>query len=148
MMISEMVLIFMALLWGWWWVTFKLWFGSRPRRRRGYSTVKKGPNGAQVKPPKHSLGEKLMKRKGFMVWIGSWVTFWFLVYWTRIATSCSEINRGLMSNQAYSEEGGECKWERGNVCWHYTIEGIFRPFYWGREQCTDFTDDLDHLTEM
>jgi hypothetical protein len=148
MMISEMVLLFMTIVWAFWTITFKLWFLNRRRTRKGYSQAQRLPGNNDPKSKKDKYIQFAKDKKWFLVWSTFWVLFWGGVYWVKIATSCREINRGLMSMNGYSDEGGECKWVRSNVCWHYTIEGIFRPFYWGREKCTDFTDDLSLHEEM
>lgn len=152
MMISEMVLIFMTLVWIFWMITFKLWFLNRRRRRKGYKRAQRLPGGPRGQRPSLSKVEKFKKfvidKKWFLVWMGAWFSFWFSVYWIRIANSCREINMGLASLNGYSDKGGECVWERGSVCWHYTIEGIFRPLFWGREKCSDFKDDLSFHEEM
>lgn len=84
----------------------------------------------------------------FVTWLGFWILFWTVVYVAKISRSCEEIDRGLVSLKAYSNEGGECKWVRGKVCWHYTIEGIFKPFYWNRDTCDKFEDDLTEYTNV
>ena len=155
MMISEVLMIFMAITWTWWYTTFKLWFLGSKKQPEGYEQANQSESEILVK--KEGLQLKLQQifkvvkiRKWFICWICSWLTFWFSVYYVRIADSCREINRGLVSNNAYSNEGGECKWERSNICWHYTVEGIYQPFFWGRDKCTDpsFIDDLSEYKEV
>lgn len=147
MMISEVILIAMTLIWAFWWVTFNLWFLNR-KRRKGYSRANQ-VQGSNIPRSKLSKFIQFSKdKKWFLVWLSAWVAFYGSIYYVRIVSSCKEINRGLMSNNGYSNEGGECKWARGKICWHYTIEGIFRPFYWGREKCTDFKDDISLHKDM
>lgn len=83
-----------------------------------------------------------------MSWCCFWVFFWYAIYWWKIQRSCDEIDRGLVSLNAYSNEGGECKWVRGKVCWHYTIEGVFQPFYWNRDRCAYLEDDLSDYKDV
>lgn len=41
MMISEVLIIFMAITWSWWYVTFKLWFNSSIKKPKGYKQASK-----------------------------------------------------------------------------------------------------------
>ena len=47
MMISEVILIVMTAIWTFWWITFKLWFWVRPRRK-GYRSAQKLTGGNQA----------------------------------------------------------------------------------------------------
>jgi hypothetical protein len=143
-MISQMMTIFMVILYLWWSVTLKLWF-KKPNEEENERKKK-----SSISIQENNIITFLRTKKLFLGWICGWVLFWFSLYWIKIANSCSEINRGLMSLNAYSNDGGECVWERGDVCWHYTIEGIFTPLYYGRDKCTDvmFKDDISSYKKM
>jgi hypothetical protein len=83
---------------------------------------------------------RISKLKG-SAYLGGWFAFWFSIYYWRFARSCDHLNDSLVPEVKYSNAGGECHWERGSICWHYTIDGIFKPLYWGRTKCESFIDD-------
>lgn len=71
-----------------------------------------------------------------------WVLFWISLYYARVARSCDHLQDSLHPDVKYSEEGGECKWVKGKVCWDYTIEGAFKPLFWGHTECSQQEDNL------
>jgi hypothetical protein len=80
--------------------------------------------------------------KSGSIFLGSWLLFWGVIYYARFARSCDHLQDSLVPEVKYSEEGGECHWIKGRICWHYTIDGIFTPLYWGRTKCDSFEDNL------
>lgn len=72
----------------------------------------------------------------FWGYLTFWITFWFLVYYSRIARSCNHLQDSIHPNVKYSEEGGECKWVKSKICWDYVIEGAFKPLFWGHMKCS------------
>lgn len=81
-------------------------------------------------------------RKYGTIYLAFWFTLWGGIYYSRFARSCDHLQDALSPDVKYSENGGECKWVKGSVCWHYTIEGLFKIFYWGRTTCEVFEDDF------
>lgn len=77
-----------------------------------------------------------------------WLTFWLLVYDFRVRRSCRHLQDSLDYRMEYNNKGLECRWEHGKICWHYTIDGIFRPLYWGRSDCTKIPTDLEEHRAM
>ena len=136
-----MSLIFLLVTWTWWWLSFKFWFEGRAKGKQNNQSEL---NGGSWKAKITEIGVRKWK---FISWCSFWVAFWYGLYWWKIQRSCDEIDRGLVSMHAYSNDGGECKWVRGKVCWHYTIEGIFTPFYWNRDRCAYLEDDLTDYKE-
>ena len=76
-------------------------------------------------------------------WFGGWLFFWFLIYDLRIRRSCRHLQDSMDPGIKYSNIGNECRWEHASVCWHYTIDGIFQPLFWGRDDCAKISTDLD-----
>lgn len=81
-------------------------------------------------------------RKSGVIWTLSWTFFWFFAYYIRVKRSCVHLQDSLDERIKYSDDEGDCKWVKGEVCWHYTIDGIFRPFFWGRESCGNMHTNL------
>jgi hypothetical protein len=50
----------------------------------------------------------------------------------------------------YSEEGEECKWNKGSVCWDYPASGLLKPIFWNKYKCDleFYKDDLTSHKEM
>lgn len=82
---------------------------------------------------------------GFL-WIIGFTAFIYYIYWNRVLNSCVHLNDSLDDRVRYSEQGPECKWFKPKICWHYTIDGIFKPLYYGKDTCekADTTDLFDH----
>lgn len=77
-----------------------------------------------------------------------WIFFWFMVYDLRVRRSCRHLQDSLDPRVKYSNKGDECRWERGKICWHFTIDGIFQPLFWGRDDCSKISTDLDEHRKM
>ena len=109
------VLIFLVVIFFWWYFTIK-WFLEAKHRA---------------------------KRKKISIWGAFWTTAWLYFLITRIFSSCSHLQDSFDRGSTYSNLDGDCKWSKGNICWHYTVDGIFRPLYWwGRGDCANFPTDL------
>ena len=95
----------------------------------------------------------LMARKGrsrrLWVWSIFWASLWSYFYVSRFYLSCMNLQTSFDPSVRYSDTGKECRWARGKICWHYAVDGIFRPlFWWGRGDCRLFKTSLDyHLSK-
>ena len=70
-----------------------------------------------------------------------------MVYHVRIAPSCKHLNDSLHPDYQYSESGSNCTWVKPTVCWHYAVKGLYRPVFWGRSTCSQYTTDVsEHKT--
>jgi len=81
-------------------------------------------------------------RKCFGIYMVVWCVLWSSFYWARVARSCEHLHDSLHPDDKYSDSVGECKWVESKICWNYTVEGMFKPFYWGRKKCENVVDDL------
>ena len=78
---------------------------------------------------------------GFSWTFGSYA-FLGLIYYLRLYRSCDHLQDSLVDSIKYSDAGKECKWSRGDICWHYAIDGIFQPLYIGRSRCETMHTEL------
>ena len=127
-------------------ITYKLW-RLKHKAVQNYKEVANMDNDVpspDVDLTSVSKNSNTGSRKLFYVWITFWITFWSLFLFYRVILSCSEVNSGLMGKNSYRETEGECKMQRGSVCWHYTFNGFFKPLYWGRMSCENVVDVLDY----
>lgn len=90
---------------------------------------------------------KYKKERGY-IWVGAWILIWLVFFYNRIFRSCVNLQDSLDERDKYNEDGGVCRWAKGKICWHYTIHGVFRPFYWGRNDCTKMKTNLTLYEEM
>jgi hypothetical protein len=65
-----------------------------------------------------------------------------LFYQLRVVSSCNHLYDSLHPDYVYSETGSECKWLRPKICWHYAIQGVYKPLFWGRSECNQYSTDL------
>lgn len=94
-----------------------------------------------------SLTIKIFKKKFFygIAWLSFFILLGQYIYWERVVNSCVHLNDSLDDRVKYSEEGGMCKWFQPKRCWAYTIDGIFKPLYFGKDTCEKIdTTDLSH----
>lgn len=94
---------------------------------------------------------KIFKKKGVKIgsaWLSFWAILLLIVYYERVIRSCDHLEDSLVESVKYTDSEGDCKWEKGKVCWHYTIDGIFRPFFWGRDDCTKMNTNMDLHREL
>jgi hypothetical protein len=82
------------------------------------------------------------------IYLVTWVFIWYYIYWVRVARSCEHLYDSIHPDVKYSEAGGECRWVKGQVCWDYTIEGGFKPLFWGKDKCEDVVDDFTQHKRM
>ena len=87
-------------------------------------------------------------KTAFMVWTTFVSLILFAFYYRRVFHSCDALQTSLDPRIKYSNKGSECRWERGKVCWHFTIEGLFTPLFWGRTDCSAFRTNLTLHKEM
>jgi len=83
------------------------------------------------------------EKKGAYIWFGAWVFIWFMIYDLRIRRSCRHLQDSMDPEIKYTNKGNECRWIHSTICWHYTIDGIFQPLFWGRDDCKKISTDLD-----
>ena len=76
------------------------------------------------------------------IYLVVWITIWSMIYHYRIGKSCEHLQDSIHPDVRYSEEGGECKWVKGDICWDFTIEGGFKPLFWGKDRCELIEDNL------
>lgn len=77
-----------------------------------------------------------------------WTLFWLLIYDFRVRRSCRHLQDSLDPRVKYTNKGDFCRWEHGKICWHFTIDGIFKPLYWGRNDCRTISTDLEEHKKM
>lgn len=77
-----------------------------------------------------------------ILWIFGFCLLLYFIYWVKVIRSCENLNISLDPRVEYSDEGKECKWFKPKVCWHYAVDGIFRPFYIGRSSCKTVKSNL------
>ena len=81
----------------------------------------------------------------FWAYIGFWVGFGVFLWNARVRKSCEHLQDSLDPAVKYSDAGPECTWVKAPICWHFVIEGIFRPLFWGRDDCAAIPTDMnDH----
>ena len=81
-------------------------------------------------------------KSGLVLWLVGWVLFYVSIYYVRIVRSCSHLYDSIDPEIKYSEKGDVCRYLKGDICWHYAVDGIFRPLFWGRDDCNKFPTDL------
>lgn len=90
---------------------------------------------------------KSSRKKGAL-WIFFWGSFWLILFYKRILKSCDHLQDSLDDDYRYSNSEGDCKWVKGDICWHYTIDGIFQPLFWGRDDCRKIETNLTMHHEL
>lgn len=91
---------------------------------------------------------KLFKKKIITgsIWLIFFVLICYYFYWEKVLNSCVHLNDSLDPRVKYSEEGKMCKWFQPKICPAYSIDGLFKVFYIGKDTCekVDTTDLTYH----
>jgi hypothetical protein len=103
----------------------------------------------------------------YSIYTGIGVAFWVFFYFWRIHGSCNGYGWTLDNFYAtqkpfypdgkypyfktnnpkpydYNSHLTGCKYSKPNVCWHFVIDGMFKPIYWSGQECNS-KKNMDRL---
>lgn len=67
------------------------------------------------------------------------LSYFYLVV---ILKSCSHFDDSLHPDYKINETGNECGWKKSSICWHYVVQDVYWPIFWGQEDCSFETTDM------